>query len=76
VPNPSAESSVAPPSGDPSIFVTVVEAAEMLGIHRNTCYGLIKRGEFPVEVVRIGRAIRIRRHELETFLRGEVEKVG
>lgn len=36
---------------------TVLEAAEILRLRRDTVYGLIKRGELPA--VRIGRTVRI-----------------
>ena len=36
---------------------TVLEAAEILRVRRDTVYGLIKRGELPA--VRFGRTVRI-----------------
>ncbi len=37
--------------------LTVAEAARLLGIGRNGAYEAIERGDFPVEVVRVGRRI-------------------
>ncbi|CAN5829539.1 hypothetical protein BH23ACT2_BH23ACT2_07320 [soil metagenome] len=39
--------------------LTMAEACELLGISRWTGYELVKRGEFPVPLVRLGRTIRI-----------------
>jgi len=36
---------------------TVSEASERLGIHRLTGYEAIKRGEFPVPVIKVGRRL-------------------
>lgn len=48
-------------------WLTVPDAAELLGIPRTRCYELIQRGELPA--VRIGeRSIRVNRKELERFL--------
>ena len=38
-------------------FYTVLEAAEILRVRRDTVYNLIKRGELPS--VRVGRSIRV-----------------
>ena len=48
--------------------LTVPEAAELLGISSWQAYALIKRGEFPVAPLRLGRAIRIPRAPLERLL--------
>jgi excisionase family DNA binding protein len=48
-------------------WMTVPEAAELLGLPRTRTYELIQRGELPA--VRIGeRSIRVNRQELERFL--------
>jgi excisionase family DNA binding protein len=52
------------------LLVKVPQAAQMLGIGAATAYDLIKRGEFPVAVLRVGKAWRIRRSELEAFCSG------
>lgn len=48
--------------------LTVPEACEMLGISTWQAYQLIKRDEFPVPVLRLGRAIRIPRAPLRQYL--------
>jgi len=49
------------------VWITVPEAAELLGLRRTRTYELIQRGELPA--VRIGeRSIRVNRRELERFL--------
>jgi len=48
-------------------WMTVPEAAELLGLPRTRTYELIQRGELPA--VRIGeQSIRMNRRELERFL--------
>ena len=51
--------------------MTVSEVAEYLRVNPQTVYRKAKAGEMPV--VRIGRAIRFRRTELETWLKGDNE---
>jgi len=53
----AAQTVMAPP------FVTPMQAAELLGIGKNTIYGLIAAGD--IGVLRLGRLIRIPRQELE-----------
>jgi excisionase family DNA binding protein len=38
---------------------SVTEAAELLGIHRETAYLQIAAGKFPVKEIKLGRRIRI-----------------
>lgn len=40
-------------------LLTVVEAAEILGVGRTMAYALIHAGEWPTPVVRVGRLIKI-----------------
>jgi excisionase family DNA binding protein len=47
-------------------LLTVVEAARLLRIGRNTCYDLIRQGEIPH--VRLGRIIRVPRFGLEAWI--------
>ncbi|MBW3643221.1 MAG: helix-turn-helix domain-containing protein [Actinobacteria bacterium] len=51
----------------PRLLLTVVEAAEVLGIGRSTMYELIRRGE--VEVVHLGRCARVPTTALEEFVK-------
>jgi excisionase family DNA binding protein len=45
---------------------TVEEAANLLGISRNTAYEAVRRGEIPI--IRIGRRILIPRNRLEAMV--------
>ncbi|MDX3679471.1 helix-turn-helix domain-containing protein [Streptomyces scabiei] len=47
---------------------TVLEAFAALNIGETNGYGLIRRGEFPVEVIKFGRAFRVRKADLLAFL--------
>ena len=47
-------------------LLTVAEAAELLRVHSNHVYELIRRGELPH--VRLGRVIRLPRHRLEQWI--------
>lgn len=46
------------PSFNPSML-TVPEAADLLGIGRTLAYDLVRRGQWPTPVVRIGRLIKV-----------------
>ena len=48
------------------LLLTVPEAAELLRVHSNHVYELIRRGELPH--VRLGRVIRLPRHRLEQWI--------
>lgn len=50
----------------PRSTLSVVEAAEILGIGRNSAYEAAGRGEIPV--IRIGRLLRVPRAALERML--------
>lgn len=58
------------PSG--SILLKITEAASALGLGRSTVWSLVWAGELPV--VRIGRAVRIPRAELEAWVRSRTER--
>jgi excisionase family DNA binding protein len=45
-------------------FVSVLEAAQFLGLPRTTVYTLIEKGEFPADVKRLGKRLRINRAQL------------
>jgi excisionase family DNA binding protein len=47
---------------------TVEEAAELLGISRNSAYEAVRKGEIPT--IRLGRRILIPRSRLEALLGG------
>lgn len=51
-----------------SDLLTVPEAAEYLRINRMAAYKMIREDRFPIPVLRIGKNIRIARHELDRFV--------
>ena len=50
--------------------LSVIEAAEWLGIGRTKAYELIQQDRFPVRVIRLGKRLLISRAELERYLSG------
>lgn len=50
----------------PRLLLTVVEAAEVLGVGRSTMYELIRTGQ--VEVVHLGRCARVPAAALDEFV--------
>lgn len=58
-------------SGGTEYLATVTEAAEILGIHSDTAYELLRKGEFPVQVIRVGRLIKVPRAPLMRLVNGE-----
>jgi len=52
--------------------LTIMEAARMLGIGRQTAYELARRGELP-GVRRLGKRFIISKSELEAYLQGSVQ---
>jgi excisionase family DNA binding protein len=55
----------------PRPFVSVEEAALLLGEARSTVYRAVKAGTFPLPVVRIGARIRIPRIAIDRLIAGE-----
>ena len=49
-------------------LLTVLEAAEVLGIGRTTAYALIREGAWPTPVVRVGKLIKIPASPLHRFV--------
>jgi excisionase family DNA binding protein len=47
---------------------SVTEAAELLGIHRETAYLQIAAGTFPVPAIKVGRQLKIPRVPLDKML--------
>lgn len=58
-------------STTPSPFVSVEEAALLLGEARSTLYRAVKAGTLPLPVVRIGARIRIPRIAIDRLIVGE-----
>lgn len=55
----------------PRPFVSVEEAALLLGEARSTVYRSVKAGTFPLPVVRIGARIRIPQTAIDRLIAGE-----
>lgn len=53
-------------------YSTVEQAAYRLGTSRRVAYELIKRGEFPVPVIRLGNRYRIPNAALDRLAQGEL----
>ena len=51
------------------LVVDLVRAAELLGIGRTLAYQLVRTGEWPTPVIRVGRLIRVPSVPLLEFLR-------
>jgi excisionase family DNA binding protein len=51
-----------------SATVSVPEAADRLGISRSNAYALVRKGIFPVRVIRVGRLVRVSAAELDATL--------
>jgi excisionase family DNA binding protein len=56
------------------LTLTVSEAAQLLGVSRNSLYEAVRRNEVPH--LRIGRRIVIPRRQLENLLDGLFESAG
>lgn len=50
------------------------DAAEVLGIGRTTTFDLIRKGTFPIRVLRLGKKMRVSRADLLAYL-GETNNV-
>ena len=50
------------------LITDVPTAASVLGVGRSTAYDLIRRGDFPVPVVRLGTRLRVPTDPLLVFL--------
>lgn len=55
-------------------WLTYREAEQLVGLSRTTLWKLIGSGE--IEYRRVGRAVRINRLSLETYMRGVTESSG
>jgi excisionase family DNA binding protein len=54
--------------GDSSAVFDVVEAARLLGVGRTLAYQLVRDGQWPTPVVRMGRLIKIPKKPLLDYL--------
>lgn len=55
-------------------WLTYREAEQLVGLSRTTLWKLIGAGE--IECRRVGRAVRIKRESLESYMKGESERSG
>ena len=56
-----------------SVVMSVEEAAEILGVSRNTAYEAVKRGEIPT--MRIGRLIKVLRRPFMRMVGADQDQV-
>ena len=54
------------------VLLTMPQAAASLGLSRSKLYELVASGD--IRVIRIGRAVRISRKQIDTFVRGLEEQ--
>jgi excisionase family DNA binding protein len=60
-------------SDDPAVgTLTLAETARRLGIGVTTAYELVARDQFPIPVRRIGNRMKVLKHDLDRYLRGEI----
>jgi excisionase family DNA binding protein len=50
------------------LTLNVDDVAPLLGINRSTAYELIRRGTFPLPVIRLGRRLVVSRQAVEALL--------
>lgn len=53
--------------------LTVAEVARVLRMHRTSVYDQIKRGTFPVRVLKVGGILRIPKDAFDRYFAGELE---
>jgi excisionase family DNA binding protein len=51
--------------------LSLAEVARSLGIGVTTAYELVARDQFPIPVRRIGNRMKVLKHDLDRYLRGE-----
>jgi excisionase family DNA binding protein len=54
------------------LTLDIDEVAPLLGINRSTAFELIRRGTFPLPVIRLGRRIVVSRKAVEALLGGSI----
>lgn len=57
---------------EPDKLLKAQEVADLLQISRSMAYQMMRRGEMPT--VRVGRAVRVRQQDLDTFIKKSVEE--
>lgn len=58
------------PARHESRFYSVAEAARLLGINRDTCYRMLKRGSFPTPHFQVDKLWRILAEPLDEYVEG------
>ena len=57
------------PTPDEQPLLDLLEAAPAFDVGRTSAYNLAQRGEFPVEVLRIGGRLKVRTRDVRDYLR-------
>ena len=68
MPEFQATAPVPRPRDDAPLLLRIPEASRLLGISRSTMYQLVAKGD--VQILRIGRSVRISRQALERLVAG------
>jgi len=56
------------------LTLNIEDVARLLGINRSTAYELVRRNEFPVPVIRLGRRMVVSRQAVEKLLGRTIER--
>lgn len=54
------------------VMMTVEQVSKILGKHRESCYRMVRRGDFK-KVLRLGREIRIPKKQVEEYIINNLE---
>ena len=65
---------VRPGPMEPSLLLTPAEVVRLTNLGRSTVYGMLASGELPA--IRVGRAVRVRRSDLEAWIEAKVTGNG
>jgi excisionase family DNA binding protein len=60
-------------NAEPTLLLTVSQAAKLVGIGRTTAYSLVKSGEW--RTIKIGRLTRLTRQILEAWINSKLEEM-
>ncbi|MFI7496242.1 helix-turn-helix domain-containing protein [Kocuria sp. M4R2S49] len=52
------------------------DVATVLGIGRSTAYELVRTGEFPIRVLRLGKKLRVSTVDLDRYLSGHRDRAA
>ena len=62
------------PAPEPRLLLRPTEVAELLSLGRSTVFQLVASGELPA--VRVGRAVRVRRVDLQRWVEERAQRSG